>query len=102
MTMVQSDQSDNTDTENENNEGPIESTTNADWSRVRTRAETVVSDDDESESLSGTYISGNGESYDLMDSSGPSIELQSVPTRTSITSSGSTLSLEDAQSSIDA
>ena len=100
--MVQSDQSDNTDTEIENNEGPIESTTNADWSRVRTRAETVVSDDDESGSLSGTYISGNDESYDLMDSSGPSIELQSVSTRTSITSSGSTLSLEDAQSSIDA
>jgi hypothetical protein len=100
--MVQSEKA-NTDTETDHEEGSIESTSHVDWSRVRTRAETVVSSDDESGSQTGSHLSdGNDDSYDLMDSSGQSIELQSVPTRTSFTSSGSTMSLEDAQSSIDA
>jgi hypothetical protein len=78
---------------------PIESTSEVDWSRVRTRAETVVSDGDD-ESDSGTYRSGEGNSYDMMTPS-QSLELQSVPSRTTGTSE-SVLSLEDAQSSIDA
>jgi hypothetical protein len=81
--------------------GSVESSSEVDWSRVRTRAETVISDeDDESESGSGTYRSGEEHSYDMMTPSS-SIELQSVPSRTTGTSE-SVLSLEDAQSSIDA
>jgi len=76
-----------------------ESTSEVDWSRVRTRAELVVSDED-NESDSETYRSGEDESYDLMTPS-HSLELQSVPSRTTGIS-GSVLSLEDAQSSIDA
>ena len=79
--------------------GSIESTSEVDWSRVRTRAETVVSDGDE-ESDSGTYRSGEDNSYDMLTPS-QSLELQSVPSRTTGTSE-SVLSLEDAQSSIDA
>jgi len=77
----------------------IESTSEVDWSRVRTRAETVVSDGDD-ESDSGTYRSGEDNSYDMMTPS-QSLELQSVPSRTTGTSE-SVMSLEDAQSSIDA
>jgi hypothetical protein len=77
----------------------IESTSEVDWSRVRTRAETVVSDGDD-ESDSGTYRSGEDNSYDMLTPS-QSLELQSVPSRTTGTSE-SVLSLEDAQSSIDA
>jgi hypothetical protein len=77
----------------------IESTSEVDWSRVRTRAETVVSDGDD-ESDSGTYRSEEDNSYDMMTPS-QSLELQSVPSRTTGTSD-SVLSLEDAQSSIDA
>jgi hypothetical protein len=77
----------------------IESTSEVDWSRVRTRAETVISDDDDDED-SGTYRSGEDDGYDMMTPS-HSIELQSVPSRTTGTSE-SVLSLEDAQSSIDA
>jgi hypothetical protein len=79
--------------------GSIESTSEVDWSRVRTRAETVVSDGDD-ESDSGTYRSGEEDGYDMMTPS-QSLELQSVPSRTTGTSE-SVLSLEDAQSSIDA
>lgn len=78
--------------------GSIESTSEVDWSRVRTRAETVISDGDDEDS--GTYRSGEEDSYDLMTPS-QSLELQSVPSRTTATS-GSVMSLEDAQSSIDA
>jgi hypothetical protein len=77
----------------------IESTSEVDWSRVRTRAETVVSDGDD-ESDSGTYRSGEDNSYDMMTPS-HSIVLQSVPSGTTGTSD-SVMSLEDAQSSIDA
>jgi hypothetical protein len=77
----------------------IESSSEVDWSRVRTRAETVVSDGDD-ESDSGTYRSGEDNSYDMLTPS-QSLELQSVPSRTTGTSE-SVLSLEDAQSSIDA
>ena len=42
----------------------IESTSEVDWSRVRTRAETVVSDGDDEDS--GTYRSEEEESYDMM------------------------------------
>ena len=76
----------------------IESTSEVDWSRVRTRAEAVVSDGDDEDS--GTYRSGEEESFDMMTPS-QSLELQSVPSRTTGTS-GSVMSLEDAQSSIDA
>ena len=71
----------------------IESTSEVDWSRVRTRAETVVSDGDD-ESDSGTYRSGEDNSYDMMTPS-QSVELQSVPSRTTGTSE-SVMSLEDA------
>jgi len=77
----------------------IESTSEVDWSQVRTRAEAVVSDEDH-ESDSGTYSSGEDNSYDKMTPS-QSLELHSVPSRTTGTS-GSVLSLEDAQFSIDA
>ena len=77
----------------------IESTSEVDWSRIRTRAELVVSDGDD-ESDSGKFRSGEVESYDLMTPS-HSLELQSVPSRTTGIS-GSVLSLDDAQSSIDA
>jgi hypothetical protein len=76
----------------------IESISEVDWSRVRTRAETVVSDGDDEDS--GTYRSGEEDNYDLMTPS-QSLELQSVSSRTTATS-GSVMSLEDAQSSIDA
>jgi hypothetical protein len=76
----------------------IESSSEVDWSRVRTRAETVISDEDDEDS--GTYRSGEDDGYDMMAPSS-SIELQSVPSRTTGTSE-SVLSLEDAQSSIDA
>jgi len=76
----------------------IESTSEVDWSRVRTRAETVVSDGDDEDSE--TYRSGEEDSFNMMTPS-QSLELQSVPSRTTATS-GSVMSLEDAQSSIDA
>jgi hypothetical protein len=79
----------------------IESTSEVDWSRVRTRAEGVISDGDrEDDDESGTYRSGEEESFDIVTPS-HSISLQSVPSRTTATSE-SVLSLEDALSSIDA
>jgi hypothetical protein len=79
----------------------IGSTSEVDWSRVRTRAESVISDGEtEDDDESGTYRSGEEESFDIVTPSN-SISLQSVPSRTTATIE-SVLSLEDAQSSIDA
>lgn len=55
---------------------------------------------DGSDDESGITISGEEESYDVITPS-HSLSLQSVPSRATGTS-GSTMSLEDAQSSIDA
>ena len=77
-------------------EESIISTSEVDWSIIRTRAESVNSDGSDDEST----LSGGEESFDVV-TPGHSVSLQSVPSRTTGTS-GSVLSLEDAQSSINA
>jgi hypothetical protein len=75
----------------------------ADWSRIRTRLEMSQSGDHDSETEGTTNseaVDGGTESFDML-SPGSSLNLRSVPTTTT-RSTGSVMSLEDAQSSIDA
>jgi hypothetical protein len=75
----------------------------ADWSRIRTRLEMCQSGDNDSNTEGTTTseaVDDETESFDML-SPGPSLDLRSVPTTTT-RSTGSVMSLEDAQSSIDA